>query len=242
MLQVKEGFTEAVEREVKSQNMKNELITNVSHDLKTPLTAIITYLDLLKQDGLTEEEQQEYIQILDQKSTRLKQLIEDLFEVSKLNSNNVQLEISEVDIVQLIKQAIIEFGDRFRDAGIEMVTKVPEESILLNLDGQKMYRVFSNLYENTLKYGLSNTRAYTHIEHNGQEVIITLRNISQYELPMDGGQLMERFVRGDVSRNTEGSGLGLAIVKSIVEKQGGRLSIITDGDLFKVVIELSVED
>lgn len=236
LMQVKEGFSHAVEEEVKSQNMRTELISNVSHDLKTPLTAIITYVDLLKDETITEEQRRDYIATLDQKSLRLKQLIEDLFEVSKLNSNNVQLQFVSVDIIAMLKQVQLEYQENLQEHKIELVSRTPQEKILLSLDSQKTYRIFENLFNNIIKYAMPNTRAYVEVIEDEAEVIISLKNISEHMIEVEGDLLTERFVRGDASRNTEGSGLGLAIVKSLVEKQAGKLELFVDGDLFKTVI------
>ena len=233
---VQRGFKHAVEEEVKSQNMKTELITNVSHDLKTPLTAIITYINLLKDDKLSEEERKAYLDTLDRKSLRLKQLIEDLFEVSKLNSNNVELHLMKVDIVSLIKQVEFEFTERFEEKKLEFRMTAPDEKVYVNLDGQKTFRIFENLFGNIIKYAMPSTRAYLTIKADEKEVKILVKNISENELNIESDTLLERFVRGDKSRNTEGSGLGLAIVNSLVEKQGGTLALDVDGDLFKITI------
>ncbi|MBE5959815.1 MAG: GHKL domain-containing protein [Lachnospiraceae bacterium] len=233
---VQKGFKHAVEEEVKSQNMKTELITNVSHDLKTPLTAIITYINLLKDENLSEEDRKSYLDTLDRKSLRLKQLIEDLFEVSKLNSNNVELHMMKVDIISLIKQVEFEFSERFEEKKIEFRMTNSEEKIYVNLDGQKTFRIFENVFGNIIKYAMPSTRAYLDIKANESEVMIQVKNISENELNIDSEALLERFVRGDKSRNTEGSGLGLAIVNSLVEKQGGSVKLEVDGDLFKINI------
>lgn len=234
---VQEGFKHAVSEEVKSQKMKTELITNVSHDLKTPLTAIITYVNLLKEEDITKEQQSEYIEVLDNKAMRLKQLIEDLFEVSKISSSNITLNPVDVDVVELIKQAQLELSDRFEEAQIDFRLTVPEEKVILQLDSQKTYRIFENLFVNVVKYAQVNTRAYMTVAKENDTVTIILKNVSAQELNILPEQLTERFVRGDESRNSEGSGLGLAIVKSIVEVQGGKFSIEVDGDLFKTIIQ-----
>lgn len=236
---IQNGFKRAVEEEVKSQNMRTELITNVSHDLKTPLTAIITYVNLLKEENLTKEQQMEYIDTLDRKSLRLKQLIEDLFEVSKINSNNITLNPVEVDLTELIKQVHLELSDRFEESGIEVRAQYPEEKVIWMLDSQKTYRIFENLFVNIIKYALPGTRAYLTLQLQEDMIEITLKNISATELNLTPEEISERFIRGDKSRNTEGSGLGLAIVKSFVEIQGGEFQIIMDGDLFKVIIRFS---
>lgn len=233
---VQQGFAKAVAEEAKSQNMKTELITNVSHDLKTPLTAIITYVDLLKKEGLTEEERDSYIGTIDQKSQRLKALIEDLFEVSKANSGNIQMHFMDVDVVNLMKQVRLEMEEKIGAGDLDFRWNLPEKHILLSLDGSRTYRIFENLLNNILKYSMPRTRVYIDILEQEEEVHIMFRNISAAELEGTGQNLTERFVRGDTSRNTEGSGLGLAIVKSFVELQNGKLQIEVDGDLFKVLI------
>ena len=244
---VRFGFKRAVDEEVKSQRMKTELITNVSHDLKTPLTAITTYVELLKKEDITEEERKEYVETLSQKSLRLKVLIEDLFEVSKATSNNISLNLTEVDVVNLIKQVSVEHMDKFEQRQLDLRWHLPEEKVILSLDPQKTYRIFENLFVNIQKYAMQGSRVYIQVEKVKEEdrqnssdskehVQISIKNISAEELSVSPEELTERFVRGDSSRNTEGSGLGLAIAKSFTEAQGGKLSIAVDGDLFKVVI------
>ncbi|MCI5480840.1 MAG: sensor histidine kinase [Lachnospiraceae bacterium] len=234
---IQTGFKHAVEEEVKSQKMKAELITNVSHDLKTPLTAIITYVNLLKEEHLTGEQRADYIRILDKKSMRLKVLIEDLFEISKATSNNVQLNISDVDIVNLIRQVRFEMEDKLSSSGLHFRWNLPKEKVILPLDSQKTYRVFENLLGNILKYAMKGSRVYIDLRRaDSGSTVITMKNISATELNFDPKEITERFVRGDLSRNTEGSGLGLAIARSFVELQGGQLDIEIDGDLFKAII------
>ena len=233
---IQSGFKKAVEEEVKSQNMKTELITNVSHDLKTPLTAIITYVDLLKDENITAEERQSYINTLDKKSQRLKVLIEDLFEVSKATTKNVTLNIIEVDIVNLLKQVKFELEEKIQTSTLDFRWNLPDEKVILGLDSQKTYRVFENLINNILKYSMPNSRVYIDVTKAGEHVQITMKNVSATELNFDPEEITERFVRGDLSRNTEGSGLGLAIAKSFVELQNGSFTIDIDGDLFKVTL------
>lgn len=234
--QVQVGFAKAVAEEAKSQSMKTELISNVSHDLKTPLTAIITYVNLLKQPDNTPEQQQNYIQTLDMKSQRLKVLIEDLFEVSKAQSGNIQLELMDVDVVSLMKQIRLEMEDKIADSDLVFRWNLPEEKVILPLDGEKTYRILENLLSNALKYALPNSRVYVDVISTEQEVQIVFKNISAIELNVEGERLTERFVRGDTSRNSEGSGLGLAIVKSFTQLQGGTFKIDIDGDLFKAIL------
>lgn len=233
---VQQGFAKAVAEEAKSQNMKTELITNVSHDLKTPLTAIITYVDLLKKEGITEEERKSYIRTLEQKSQRLKVLIEDLFEVSKAHSGNVKMNFMDVDVVNLMKQVRFEMLDQIESSNLTFRWNLPEEKIILPLDGQRTYRVFENLLNNALKYAMPHSRVYVDMLQRESQVQIVFRNMSAQELDFEAERLTERFVRGDASRNSEGSGLGLAIAKSFVELQNGEFRIEVDGDLFKVII------
>lgn len=233
---VQQGFKKAVVEEAKSQNMKTELITNVSHDLKTPLTAIITYVDLLKKEDITEEERKSYIATLDQKSQRLKVLIEDLFEVSKAHSGNVKMNFMDVDVVSLLKQVRSEMDEQIENSNLQFRWNLPEEKVILALDGQRTYRVFENLLNNILKYAMPHSRVYVDVNPTDSQVQIQFRNVSAMELDFDADRLTERFVRGDSSRNTEGSGLGLAIAKSFVELQKGTFEIDVDGDLFKVRI------
>ena len=233
---VQQGFQQAVAEEAKSQSMKTELITNVSHDLKTPLTAIITYVELLKREDITEEERKSYVQTLDQKSQRLKVLIEDLFEVSKAHSGNVTMNFMDVDVVSLMKQVRLEMADQMEASNLTFRFNLPEEKVVLSLDGQRTYRVFENLLGNALKYAMPYSRVYVDIHNTDCEVKVVFRNMSAQELNYEPERLTERFVRGDASRQSEGSGLGLAIAKSFVELQNGKLNIEVDGDLFKVVI------
>ncbi len=233
---LRDGLKHAVEEEVKSQNMKTELITNVSHDLKTPLTSIITYVDLLKSDTLTEEERMEYVGILEGKSQRLKGLIEDLFEMSKTSSKNLVLSYQNIDLITLLKEVLVEFEDKLEQASLQVKTDYQENQMVCYLDSEKSYRVFENLFGNVVKYAMSNTRVYITAMKTEKEAIITIKNISHTEINYQGEELFERFIRGDLSRNTEGSGLGLAIAKGLTEAQGGTIGIEVDGDLFKVTI------
>ena len=235
---IKEGLKKSVENEMKSENMKTELITNVSHDLKTPLTSIINYIDLLKREEIEPENARDYINILDKKSQRLKVLIEDLFEASKAASGAMELNITKIDVGQLLKQALGENDERFRDNNLNVKLNLPEEKIFINADGKRLYRVFENLLSNIVKYSLSNTRVYIDMIKEESEVVIVMRNISAYELNFDTNEITNRFKRGDSSRSTDGSGLGLAIAKSIIELHNGSFKIEVDGDLFKSVIRL----
>lgn len=233
---VKNGFEKAVNEEVKSQKMKTELISNVSHDLKTPLTSIITYIDLLKNEDLDKKQQKEYINTLDRNALRLKNLIDDLFEVAKVNSGDVKLNLVPVDIIALIQQAKFELEDQFNAKNLIFKTNYPDEKIILNLDSSKTYRIFQNLLTNISKYALENTRVYIDIIKEDNQVIISFKNISADEIKVSEAKLVERFVQGDTSRNTSGSGLGLSIAKSFTELQHGTFNINVDGDLFKTTV------
>lgn len=238
---IQAGFKEAVEKEVKSERMKTELVTNVSHDLKTPLTAIITYTDLLKQEQ-DEEKRKEYIDVLERKSLRLKMLIEDLFEISKAASKNVIMHYMKVDIVNLLKQVGLENDEKIRAANLEFRWKLPEHKIILCLDSQKTYRIFENLIVNITKYAMPHTRVYIEMTETESHVRIHMKNVSAAELDFNADEITDRFVRGDSSRNTEGSGLGLAIAKSFTELQHGELKISTEADLFKAEITFPKEN
>ena len=237
---IRDGLRKSIESEMKSENMKTELITNVSHDLKTPLTSIINYIDLLKRENIESETAKDYINILDKKSQRLKVLIDDLFEASKATSGAMELNITKIDIVQLLKQSLGENDERFKNSNLSVKLDIPDTKIFINGDGQRLYRVFENLISNIVKYSLSNTRVYIQMYVDDEnKVVIIMRNISAYELDFCANEITNRFKRGDSSRSTEGSGLGLAIAKSIVELHGGKFNIEVDGDLFKSIIKLN---
>jgi len=233
---IQDGFRKAVHEEVKSRNMKTELITNVSHDLKTPLTAIITYVDLLKKEDITEEERRAYVATLDKKSQRLKVLIEDLFEVSKASTKNITMNFDDVDLVNLLKQVRLENEDKIAESTLDFRWNLPEEKCILSLDPQKTFRVIDNLVQNILKYSMPHSRVYIDMKDVDGEVTLSFKNMSATEMNFSPEEITERFVRGDLSRNTEGSGLGLAIAQSFTELQNGTFKVETDGDLFKVTI------
>lgn len=233
---IQSGFRKAVDEEVRSRNMKTELITNVSHDLKTPLTAIITYVDLLKKEDITEEERKEYVATLEKKSQRLKVLIEDLFEISKATTDNIVMNYDEVDLVSLIKEVRLENEDKIQSSTLDFRWSLPEEKCILRLDPQRTFRIIDNLVQNILKYSMAHSRVYIAMNDQDGKVTVSLKNMSATEMNFTPEEITERFVRGDLSRNTEGSGLGLAIAESFTELQGGEFKVETDGDLFKVTI------
>lgn len=231
---MKESFKKSVDDQVRSERMKTELITNVSHDLRTPLTSIINYVSLLKKGGISKEDTQKYIEVLDQKSQRLRILIEDLFEASKVSSGSIELFIEKVDITSLLRQALGEFDEKINKSPLTFKTNIPVDEIYLNLDGKRTWRVFENLISNALKYSLPGSRVFIDLIEKEATVEVVVKNMSSYELDFDVDEIFERFKRGDKARSTEGSGLGLSIAKSIVELQGGHMKIDIDGDLFKV--------
>ena len=230
------GFSNAINESLKSERLKTELITNVSHDIKTPLTSIINYVDLLKKENIQDEKVKEYIDILDKKSQRLKKLTEDLVEASKVSSGNVKLNLENINIKELFNQTIGEFKDRFEEKNLIIETTIPNDNIKINADSRYLYRIIENLFSNITKYALEGSRVYIDIIEKGKIVDISIKNISKDKLNISSDELMQRFVRGDKSRYTEGSGLGLSIAKSLTELQGGTFDIIIDGDLFKVHI------
>ena len=233
---IKTGFEKAVDEEIKSQNMKNELIGNVSHDLKTPLTCIKNYIVLLQDDTLTNETRQEYLSSLNQYANRLTTLIEDLFEVSKVNSGNIQLNLMNLNIIALLEQTFAESEETLKSKNLTVIKKYDQNDIQLALDGDKTYRIFENLFTNIAKYAMVNSRVYIEVKDYSDQVIIEFKNISETQMNFTSDEIVERFVRGDKSRHETGSGLGLAIAKSFTEVQGGCFKIDIDGDLFKAII------
>ncbi|MGM7634849.1 sensor histidine kinase [Bacillus sp. Hm123] len=240
MNQLKQGVKVSQREQAKSERLKTELITNVSHDLRTPLTSIISYTELLKTPGLAEEERAAYTEIIDRKSKRLKVLIDDLFEASKMASGNAELVKEKADLVQLLQQALAEYNETIGESDLHFRVTNPEEPVYAYVDGQKVWRVFDNLIGNILKYSLENTRVYISMKTEGDQAIITFKNVTKYELGDNLDELFERFKRGDRSRHTDGSGLGLAIAKSIIDLHDGQLDIEVDGDLFKVTVSLDI--
>ncbi len=226
----------AIQEQVKSERLKADLITNVSHDIKTPLTSIINYVDLLKREKIQDEKIQRYLEILDQKSQRLKTLTEDLVEASKASSGNIKLEIAEIDLVELIRQTNGDFEEKFQLRHLELISSLPGESVLIAADGRRLWRVLENLYNNTFKYAMENSRVYVDVTQEDGFVYFTIKNISANPLNINAEELTERFVRGDVARTTEGSGLGLSIARSLTQLQGGTLKLYIDGDLFKAQV------
>ena len=239
---ISDGLETALAEQVKSERLKADLITNVSHDIKTPLTSIINYVDLIKREQIDNPTVQKYLDVLDQKSHRLKTLTEDLVEASKASSGNIKLEINDIDIVELVQQTNGEFEDKYEMSRLKLISTLPNEVILIEADGRRLWRVLENLYNNACKYALENTRVYVGVEDLGSEVVFSIKNVSAAPLNFSPDELTERFVRGDVSRTTEGSGLGLSIAKSLTELQGGKFKLSIDGDLFKAEVSFPIKN
>ncbi|SHN60577.1 Histidine kinase-, DNA gyrase B-, and HSP90-like ATPase [Paenibacillus sp. ov031] len=235
---MKAGYQSALEHQMKSERLKTELITNVSHDLKTPLTSIINYVDLLKKENHPSETTRAYIETLERKALRLKLLIEDLFDISKMASGTIELDMEYVDVATLLTQAIAESNTHMGQASLEIRERIAKFPIHANLDGNKIWRVFENLISNAQKYSLPGTRIYIYLDETDDLVRFKIQNTSAYEIDFDAEELFERFKRADESRQTEGSGLGLAIVKSIVELHGGKIKVEIHGDQFNVIVHL----
>ncbi|MEE1216799.1 MAG: HAMP domain-containing sensor histidine kinase [Agathobacter sp.] len=240
---IRQGLMSSVNESLKNEKLKADLITNVSHDIKTPLTSIVNYVDLLKRENLDNDNAKYYIHVLEEKSQRLKQLTEDLVETSKITSGNVKLNMQKLDLVELLYQTGGEFNERFEARNLTIVTKIPSEQIFIYADGRQLYRSIENLYTNAAKYALENTRVYVELEKADTKAVFTIKNVSKNELDIvsDGNvDLTERFVRGERSRTTEGSGLGLSIAKNLTHLMGGKFEIKVDGDLFIATITYNI--
>ncbi|WP_310198463.1 HAMP domain-containing sensor histidine kinase [Neobacillus niacini] len=234
---ITDGLKKAVNSELKSERLKTELITNVSHDIRTPLTSIITYVDLLKTERDPAKVEQ-YIEVLDQKSKRLKILTDDLFDAAKASSGSIPVQLEQIDIISLISQGLGEVNDKIEDLGLAFKFNHPKDKVYITADGKLLWRSIENVLSNIFKYALNGSRVYIDIEDAGNEILLTFKNISAYELNISADELMERFKRGDESRTSSGSGLGLSIAKSLIEIQKGKFIIQVDGDLFKTMISL----
>lgn len=235
-----EGLEAALAKSMKSERLKTDLITNVSHDIKTPLTSIINYVELLKQEDLKDPKIQRYIEVLEQKSQRLKTLTEDVVEASKVSSGNITLEFMNLNLVEMIQQTSGEFEEKFKARDLEEVMNLPNEEVVIRADGRRLWRVLSNIYNNAAKYAMQGTRVYADLEKKDGMAYFSLKNVSEQPLNISADELTERFIRGDVSRSTEGSGLGLSIAQSLTEMQGGTFELYLDGDLFKVTIKFPI--
>ena len=237
-----DGLSRAIEASVREEKTKAELITNVSHDIKTPLTSIINYVDLLKREDIDNPKAKEYIEVLENKSERLKQLILDLIEASKTSAGNIELEMMNLNFVELLGQAVGEYEDKFSEKNLELVQNIAVERVVINADGRRIFRIIDNVMNNIYKYALQGSRVYLDmsVDDETRSVKLSLKNVSSKMLNISPEELVERFVRGDESRSTEGSGLGLSIAKNLTELHGGSFDIEIDGDLFKVNITFPV--
>lgn len=239
---INDGIAKAVEERMKSERFKTELITNVSHDIKTPLTSIINYVDLLEKEEIENETAKEYVSVLSRQSARLKKLIDDLLEASKASTGNISVNLTQLELGILLSQALGEYDEKFSNSNLQVVLNKTDEQLLVMADNRHIWRVLDNILNNIAKYAQPNTRVYIDAKRNGKNAEISFRNISKDPLNISGDELMERFVRGDSSRNTEGSGLGLSIAKSLTEVQKGKLDIQIDGDLFKVQLTFPLSE
>lgn len=230
------GLETALQEKVRSERLKADLITNVSHDIKTPLTSIINYVDLIKREKIQDQRIQGYLEVLEQKSQRLKTLTEDLVEASKASSGNLKLDMTSIDFVELIYQTNGEFEEKLALRHLELVSTLPDDTMLIEADGRYLWRVLENLYNNAFKYAMEHSRVYVDIAKEEENILFTIKNISENPLNITADELTERFVRGDVARTTEGSGLGISIAKSLTELQGGQFQLYIDGDLFKATV------
>jgi signal transduction histidine kinase len=240
-----EGIDRAVNTSMKDEKLKADLITNVSHDIKTPLTSIINYVDLIKREDIDNERVNEYVDILDRKSQKLKQLTEDLVEASKISSGNISIQLSKINFVELVNQTIGEFYEKLEKNDLQVIFKPQMQNMQIYADARHLWRVIENLLNNVCKYALEGTRVYIDMQERKEidkMVVFSIKNISAKELNVDADELTERFIRGDESRATEGSGLGLSIAKNLTLAQNGTFDIRLDGDLFKVIIKFRAVD
>lgn len=235
-----DGLDRAVEESVKNERLKTDLITNVSHDIKTPLTSIINYVDLLKREDFEDPKIRNYLQVLEEKAYRLKTLTEDVVEASKVSSGNISLEMMNLNLVELVNQTSAEFEEKFEARNLKMIMNLPTEPATIYADGRRMWRVLANVFNNAAKYAMEGSRVYVDLVQTGEEVQFTIKNVSEQPLNISADELTERFIRGDVSRSTEGSGLGLSIAQNLTKLQGGKFELYLDGDLFKVLIRFPV--
>lgn len=238
--QISERFSQSIEEQLKSEKLKTDLITNVSHDLRTPLTSVINYIALLKKEKIVNPKVGKYLKVLEIKAEKLKNLTEDLIDISKLNSGNESILLEKVNFSEMVLQANGEFAEKFDQLHLKIISKTPEHAVLLAIDSRKMGRVLENLYGNIAKYAMPNTRVYIELVQTQDKIIFTTKNISKDTLNISADELTERFVRGDSSRSTAGSGLGLAITKSLIQLHGGTFELFVDGDLFRVKFQLPI--
>ena len=234
------GLNRAIDEAMRNERLKTDLITNVSHDIKTPLTSIINYVDILKRSDIADEKILGYLDILEVKAQRLKTLTEDVVEASKVSSGNITLEYMDIDFREMVQQTEGEMAEKFAARNLSVVLNLPEEAAVIHVDGRRMWRVLENIFGNAAKYAMEGSRVYVDLVQTGEEVQLTIKNVSEQPLNISADELTERFIRGDVSRSTEGSGLGLSIAQNLTKLQGGKFELYLDGDLFKVLIRFPV--
>lgn len=237
---IDKGFNDSLEDQMKAERMKIQLVTNVSHDLKTPLTSIIGYVDLLSKEAL-EEPAREYVTVLAEKSDRLKHIVSDLFDLAKSTTGNIQIDLEDLDLKRLIEQTLGDLSDEIEKSGLDFKVHLPDEPVMIHSDGKKLYRVFINLLDNALKYALHGTRVYVTMEVVAEQVVVAIKNIAGYEMTFTEEEVRQRFTRGDSARTSEGSGLGLSIAESFTYVCGGNFKLVIDGDLFKVAVSLPIK-
>ena len=230
------GLKEAMRSSIRNEKLQADLITNVSHDLKTPLTSIVNYVNLLKQTDISSDRAKEYVDILDKKTQRLKVLTEDLVEASRISSGNIEISLEKLDFCMFVSQIEGEFFESFQNVGLILCSSLSEETLYIEADGRRLFRVLDNIYQNVVKYAMPGTRVYADLKADEGNAVFSLKNISRQQLNIEAEELTERFIRGDVSRSSEGSGLGLSIARNLTEIQGGTFNVYLDGDLFKVTI------
>ena len=233
---INKGFDDSMGEQMKAERMKIALVTNVSHDLKTPLTSMISYVDLLSKEEDLSPVAKDYVQILSDKTNRLKNIVADLFDLAKSTSGDISMEMETLDIKKLIEQTLGDMEDEVEKAGIPIKTNLPSDPVMIYSDGKKLYRVFQNVLDNALKYSLEGSRIYLELEEDGGDVVATVKNTASYEMNFTEEEILQRFSRGDKARSSEGSGLGLSIAESFTRVCGGKFKIVVDGDLFKVKI------
>lgn len=238
--EIDKGFNESLEEQMKSERMKIELITNVSHDLKTPLTSIISYVDLLSKEEDLSESARDYVKILAEKSNRLKNIVSDLFDLAKSTSGNINLDFETIDLKKLIEQTLGDMEDNIEESGLHIKTILPDNPLNIKSDGKKLYRVFQNVIDNALKYSLEGTRIFIELEEIDERAVATIKNIAGYEMNFTSDEILQRFNRGDKSRSSDGSGLGLSIAESFTNVSGGNFKVDIDGDMFKVIISFDL--
>ena len=239
---IDKGFNESLEEQMKSERMKIQLVTNVSHDLKTPLTSIISYADLLSKEPDLSETSRDYVNILIDKSNRLKNIVADLFDIAKSTSGDIQLELETIDLKKLIEQTLADMEDEISKSSLQFKVKLPDHPVMVMSDGKKMYRVFQNLIDNAIKYALQGTRVFIDLERIDHKARVSVKNTAGYEMEFSAEEILQRFSRGDASRSTEGNGLGLSIAESFTQVCGGHFTLNIDGDLFKVMLEFTEVD